>query len=327
MTSPVSSPLPTPAPTPSTPIANDAAAPSPAQQPEDRKIDWLRSLPFFALHLGCLAVLWVGWSWPAVAVAVLLYAVRVFALTAFYHRYFSHRAFKTSRWFQAVGAILGLAAIQRGPLWWAAHHRKHHRHSDDPQDLHSPYHGGFWWSHIGWFLTKEHFKKNPQEIKDFTKYPELRFLDHYEMIVPTVMGIGLYLLGEGLAAWKPEWGCTGLQMFVWGFLISTVAVYHVTYTINSLCHLLGRRRYQTRDESRNNLVLALLTFGEGWHNNHHRYPSSARQGFFWWEIDITYYTLVVLSWFGMVWDLRPVPQHVLNEHKQGEAQASPQAGT
>jgi len=323
MTSPVSSSLPTPAPTPSTPIANQESAPSPAEAP-DRKIDWLRSLPFFALHLGCLAVIWVGWSWPAVAVAVLLYAVRVFALTAFYHRYFSHRAFKTSRWFQCVGAILGLAAIQRGPLWWAAHHRKHHRHSDDPQDLHSPYHGGFWWSHIGWFLTKEHFKKNLHEIKDFTKYPELRFLDHYEMIVPTAMGIGLYLLGEGIAAWKPEWGCTGLQMFVWGFLISTVAVYHVTYTINSLCHLLGRRRYQTRDESRNNLVLALLTFGEGWHNNHHRYPSSARQGFFWWEIDITYYTLVVLSWFGLVWDLRPVPPHVLNEPKQREATPSPQ---
>jgi stearoyl-CoA desaturase (delta-9 desaturase) len=246
-------------------------------------------------------------------------------LTAFYHRYFSHRAFKTSRWFQCVGAILGLAAIQRGPLWWAAHHRKHHRHSDDPEDLHSPYHGGFWWSHIGWFLTKEHFKKNLHEIKDFTKYPELRFLDHYEMLVPTAMGIGLYLLGEGLALWKPEWGCTGLQMFVWGFLISTVAVYHVTYTINSLCHLLGRRRYQTRDQSRNNLVLALLTFGEGWHNNHHRYPSSARQGFFWWEIDITYYTLVVLSWFGLVWDLRPVPQHVLTEHQRREGQASPQA--
>jgi len=318
MTLPVSSSVATPAPT-TTPNVNDA----PAQPPVDdsRRIDWLRSMPFFALHLGCLAVIWVGWSWPAVAVAVLLYAVRVFALTAFYHRYFSHRAFKTSRWFQCVGAILGLAAIQRGPLWWAAHHRKHHRHSDDPEDLHSPYHGGFWWSHIGWFLTKEHFKKNLHEIKDFTKYPELRFLDHYEMLVPVTMGIGLYLLGEGLAMWKPEWGCTGLQMFVWGFLISTVAVYHVTYTINSLCHLLGRRRYQTRDQSRNNLVLALLTFGEGWHNNHHRYPSSARQGFFWWEIDITYYTLVVLSWFGLVWDLRPVPQHVLTEHQQREAQS------
>ncbi len=319
MTAPVSSSI--PAPVDSASSRPDAPEP---QQPtqQSREIAWFRAMPFFALHLGCLAVFWVGWSWPAVIVAAVLYAIRVFALTAFYHRYFSHRAFKTSRWFQCVGAILGMAAVQRGPLWWAAHHRRHHRHSDDPQDLHSPYHGGFWWSHMGWFLTKEHFKKNPHEIKDFTKYPELRFLDRYDLLVPLALAALLYALGEGLAAWVPHWGCNGAQMFVWGFLISTVAVYHVTYTINSLCHLIGRRRYQTRDQSRNNLVLALLTFGEGWHNNHHRYPSSARQGFFWWEIDVTYYTLVVLSWFGLVWDLRPVPQHVLTEPEMPPQQAN-----
>ncbi len=286
---------------------------------EHPPIDWLRCIPFILLHVGCLAVIWVGWSWPAVLVAALLYALRVFALTAFYHRYFSHRAFKTSRWFQFVGAVIGNSAVQKGPIWWSAHHRHHHRHSDTELDIHSPVTQGFWRSHMGWFMTRENYGTNHRSVRDWIKFPELRFVDRFDFLVPLLLGVGLYALGEALRYAMPGSGVTGWQMFVWGFLISTVAVYHVTYSINSLAHVFGRRRFNTKDASRNNFWLALATFGEGWHNNHHYYQASARQGFYWWEIDITFYTLVVLSWFGLVWELKPVPQRILD---QGRKRAS-----
>ncbi len=278
------------------------------------------------MHLGCFLVFWVGFSWVALAVAALYYAIRVFALTGFYHRYFSHRAFRTSRWFQFVGAVLGSAALQRGPLWWAAHHRRHHRLSDHEGDVHSPHQVGFWYSHMGWFLNKENFATDFKSVHDFAKYPELRFLDKYDLVVPLAFGGLLFGLGALLEAVAPNLGTTGWQMFVWGFFVSTVAVYHVTYTINSLAHLIGRRRFATKDDSRNNLVLALLTGGEGWHNNHHHYPASARQGFYWWEIDTTYYALVLLSWLGLVWDLKPVPAKVLAQAGRDETDLQAETG-
>jgi stearoyl-CoA desaturase (delta-9 desaturase) len=269
------------------------------------------------MHVACLSVLWVGWSWPAVATAFLMYVARAFGLTAFYHRYFSHRAFKTSRWFQFLGGALGSAAVQRGPIWWAAHHREHHRLADREGDLHSPHQHGFWWSHMGWFMTRESFVTNERRVRDWLKFPELRFLDRYDIVVPLLYGAGMYGWGEAWRWAAPTSGVTGWQMLVWGFLISTIFLYHVTYAINSVAHVCGSRRFATKDHSRNNLWLALLTLGEGWHNNHHYYPASARQGFFWWEIDVTYYILVVLSWFRLVWELKPVPARILVEGRQG----------
>ena len=277
----------------------------------ERRIDWLRALPFLAMHAGCLGVLWVGVSPVAVAMAGLLYAVRMFAITAFYHRYFSHRAFHTSRPVQALFAMVGAASVQRGPLWWAAHHRHHHHHADTLEDRHSPRVHGFLWSHAGWFLTAEAFATDHRRVKDLAHYPELRWLDRYDTAVPLLLAACLYALGALLERFAPALGTDGPQMLVWGFFVSTVALFHATVTINSLAHLYGRRRFPTRDDSRNNLWLALLTFGEGWHNNHHFYPGSARQGFRWYEIDLTWYGLRLMQSLGLVWDLRPVPAWVM----------------
>lgn len=274
------------------------------------QIDWLRGVPFFAMHLACLAVVWVGVSPFAVAVAVLLYAVRMFAITAFYHRYFSHKAFKTSRAVQFFFAVVAAASVQRGPLWWAAHHRHHHAHADTPRDLHSP-RRGFWRSHATWFLTRGAFATDPSRIGEWLKYPELRWLDRFDTAVPVGLALALYVTGSALEHRVPALHTSGAQLLVWGFFISTVVLFHATVTINSLAHRLGSRRYATHDDSRNNLWLALLTFGEGWHNNHHFFPGSARQGFRWWEIDLTWYGLRALQAIGLVHSLKAVPAWVL----------------
>jgi stearoyl-CoA desaturase (delta-9 desaturase) len=290
----------------SAPASRDAAAAD--------AIDWARIVPFAGMHLACLGVLWVGVSPVAVGVAVALYVLRMFAITGFYHRYFSHRTFKTSRGVQFVFAVLGAAAVQRGPIWWAAHHRHHHAHSDQPEDAHSPVQRGFLWSHMGWFLSRRHFAPDWGRVRDLMRFPELRWLDRYDILVPFALAVGLLVLGRVLDAHWPGLGTSGAQMLVWGFFVSTVACYHGTYSINSLCHVWGRRRYATGDGSRNNFLLALITLGEGWHNNHHRYPMSARQGFYWWEIDLTYYGLRLLALLGLVRDLKPVPREVRDTH-------------
>lgn len=272
-----------------------------------KHIDWLRTLPFIAMHVACLGVFWVGWSPVAVGTAVALYLLRMFAITGFYHRYFSHRSFKTSRLVQMMFALVGASSVQRGPIWWAAHHRHHHATTEREDDPHSPVHHGLWWSHTGWFLSSENFSVQNERVRDWQRYPELRFLDRFDIAVPVVLAVSLLLVGIALQTYAPQLGTNGSQMLVWGFFVSTVALYHGTFTINSLAHRWGKRRYATEDNSRNNLWLALLTLGEGWHNNHHHYPASAKQGFFWWEIDITYYLLRAMSTLGLVWDLKPVP--------------------
>lgn len=271
------------------------------------KVEWARILPFIGMHLACLAVIWVGWSPVAVGVAIGAYLVRMFAITGFYHRYFSHRSFKTSRVGQFIFGLLGASAVQRGPVWWAAHHRHHHAYSDKPEDVHSPVQRGFIRSHMGWFLTARGFRPDLRRVRDLLQFPELRWLDRFDILVPVALAVGMFGLGALLARVAPELGTSAGQMLVWGFFISTVACYHGTYTINSLSHVFGRQRYRTGDTSRNNWLLALVTLGEGWHNNHHHFPSSTRQGFYWWEIDITYYVLKVMSWLGIIWDLKPVP--------------------
>lgn len=276
--------------------------------------NWLRTLPFVVCHIMCFAVIWVGISPVAVGVAILMYGLRMFAITGFYHRYFSHRSFKTSRTCQFFFALIGCMAVQRGPLWWAAHHRVHHRFSDDEKDVHSPKHQGFFWSHVGWFTCDVHFPTQYERVKDFARYPELRLLNRFDTLVPILYGFGLYFLGAALAHWQPQWGTSGMQMLVWGFFISTVCLWHVTFCVNSMAHMFGKRRYNTADDSRNNWWIALLTLGEGWHNNHHHFPASARQGFFWWEIDITYYVLKAMAAVRLVWDLKPVPEVIRYRH-------------
>ena len=261
-------------------------------------LDNVNKGPFLAIHLAVLFVFFVPVTWPALALFAVTYAFRIFALTGAYHRYFSHRAYKTSRVFQFILGALGCSAMQRGPLWWAANHRNHHKHSDQEDDPHSPVRHGVWWSHIGWVLSAREEPVGNEDIRDFSRYPELRLLEQFHW-VPVVILAGLcYAIA----------GASGL---VWGFVISTVLVYHCTFCVNSVCHVFGTRRYATQDFSRNNWWVALLTFGEGWHNNHHHYMSSANQGFKWWEIDISYYTLKALSLVGLVWDLRRVPKRKL----------------
>jgi len=257
-------------------------------------------VPFFLIHVACLGVFLTGTSTVALVLCGVFTLVRMFGITAGYHRYFSHRAYKTSRAFQFVLACLGCSACQKGPLWWVGHHRYHHLHSDKPTDLHSPHASGFWRSHVGWILSQDHGETNWEAVRDLSRYPELRWLNRHHWVPGMGVALACLLIG----------GWAGL---VWGFFVSTVFVYHATFTVNSLSHLIGRRRYATEDKSRNNLVLALLTLGEGWHNNHHRYQSSANQGFFWWEIDLSYYVIALLRVVGLVWDVRKPPQAVLEE--------------
>ena len=272
-------------------------------------IEWLRVIPFGLVHLACIAVFWVGWSPIAVGSALAAYSVRMFAITGFYHRYFSHRTFSTSRVAQFVFALIGNSALQRGPLWWAAHHRHHHRYSDQPGDPHSPHQHGFIWSHILWITSRENFPTDLKVVRDLARFPELRFLNRFDFLVPIVLAFFMYFLGEKLSVY----GTSGWQMVIWGFFISTIALFHATCTINSLAHQFGSRRFNTNEGSRNNFWLALITFGEGWHNNHHYYPGASRQGFYWWEIDLTYWGLKVLSWLGIIWNLRPVPDRVYDQ--------------
>ena len=291
--------------------------PDPALLPE--KVNWQRTLPFIFLHLGCVALIWVGASWPSVVAAVFLYVLRMFAITGFYHRYFSHKTFKTSRTAQFLFALLGNSSMQRGPLWWAATHRHHHKHSDHEEDIHSPVVSGFLWSHIGWLTSMKNFPTAYKAIPDLTKFPELVFLNRYDQTVPFAYGFIMLGIGWLLESFLPATGVTIGQFFVWTFFVSTTVLLHGTLFINSLAHVWGRRRYETDDDSRNSWLLTLITLGEGWHNNHHRYPHSVRQGFRWWELDLTYYGLKALSVFGIIWDLRPVPKAVLEEGVNGSS--------
>jgi stearoyl-CoA desaturase (delta-9 desaturase) len=253
----------------------------------------------------------------AAAVSVALYVIRMFAITAGYHRYFSHRSYKTSRPFQFVLAWTGGMSAQKGALWWASHHRTHHALSDTAGDVHSPVVRGFWWSHIGWFLCRKYHETDLRLIKDLIRYPELRFLDRFHLLPPATLAVGIFALGKSLQVVAPAMKTSGSQMLVWGFFISTVLVYHGTFIVNSLAHVWGGWRFPTKDASRNNLLIALITFGEGWHNNHHYAPSSERQGFYWWEIDISHCILKLLSRCRLVWNLQAPPPRAYDSHPYG----------
>lgn len=279
----------------------------PAKEPH--RIAFLKAAPFFAVHVVAVAgVFWLGWSWKGALLAVALYYARMFLVTGVYHRYFSHRSYKTSRAFQFVLAVLTMTSVQKGVLWWASHHRTHHRNSDQPTDVHSVLQDGFWWSHVGWIVSRQYEETDLSRIKDLARFPELRFLDRFH---------GLVTLGYAACLWFAG----GTWALYWGFFVSTTLLWHGTFTINSLTHVFGSQRYVTTDNSRNHLLLALITMGEGWHNNHHYYQRSVNQGFFWWEIDPTFYLLRVLSWLGLVWDLHTVPPHVRSANLIGSVTA------
>ncbi|ENX34620.1 hypothetical protein F889_01908 [Acinetobacter colistiniresistens] len=285
---------------------------------KDTQVQWLRIIPFILLHIACLAVFWVGVSWFAIIFMIIFYLVRMFAITAFFHRYLSHKTFQTSRPVQFIFLLIGTMSAQRGPLWWAAHHRYHHHFTDTEQDPHSSLHG-FWYSHVGWFLNEQNFSTRKEVIKDWLKFPEIIWLDRFNLPIVLMTAFAIYVFGEWLAVAHPNLGTSGLQLLVWGFVISTVLLIHATLCINSLAHLYGSRDFDTTDNSRNNLLLSIITLGEGWHNNHHYYAGSTRQGFFWWQIDITYYVLKAMSWLGLIWGIKPVPQRIYaayNSQKQ-----------
>jgi stearoyl-CoA desaturase (delta-9 desaturase) len=261
-------------------------------------ISFAQAIPFALVHLSCLAAIWTGVTWRAVVICVALYWLRIFAIGAGYHRYFSHRAFSTSRAFQFFLAFLAQTTAQNSVLWWAAHHRGHHRFSDTEADAHSPGQRGFLYAHLGWIFDRKNRQVDLVRVSDLTAYPELMWLHRFELVPAVAAGVACF----ALAGWPGV---------VVGFLWSTVLVYHSTFCINSLAHVLGKRRYVTGDDSRNNWLLAVFTMGEGWHNNHHAYQASARQGFRWWEVDATYYILRGLAVIGVVWDLKQPPAEVV----------------
>lgn len=291
---------------------------------DSRKIQWIRIIPFLLLHVACLAVFFVSFSWFAVGFMLVFYLIRMFAITAFFHRYFSHKTFQTSRVLQFIFALIGTMSAQRGPLWWVAHHRYHHRHTDTQHDPHSSGYG-FWYSHVGWFLNDYNFATRKEVIGDWLKYPELIWLDRFSLLVVLATAAGIYALGEALALYMPQLGTSGVQLLVWGFVVSTLLLTHATLCINSLAHLYGRRDFETADRSRNNWFLSLITLGEGWHNNHHYYAGSTRQGFYWWQLDITYYILKLMSYLGLVWGIKPIPVKVYQASKIAQARRLKQA--
>jgi len=282
------------------------AAPAANEEFHD-DIIYPQAIPFLLVHVAALAAFFTGVTKGALILCVVLYVVRMFGVTAGYHRYFSHRTFKTSRVGQFLFAFLAQSTAQRGILWWAAIHRHHHRHSDTEQDVHSPRQRGFFFSHVGWVFHRDNATTDFDAIPDLTKYPELVWLEKHPYFPATILGIACFALG-------------GWTALVVGFVWSTVLLYHGTFFINSLAHVHGKQRYVTGDDSRNNWWLAVITLGEGWHNNHHAYQRSTRQGFRWYEFDPTFYALTVLSWMRIVSDLGAPPADVVtNERRLGRA--------
>ena len=253
---------------------------------------------FGLVHVAALGVLLVGFSWEGVALCLGSYYLRMFAITAGFHRYFAHRTYRMNRFWQFLLAFLGQTAAQKGVLWWAAHHRHHHRFSDQPEDIHSPVQRGFWWSHMGWILADDYEETDLDAIRDFAKVPELVWLDRNQFLAPMLYGLGLFF----------AFSWTGL---FWGFFLSTVLLWHGTFAINSVMHVFGRRVFETRDTSRNSFVMALVTMGEGWHNNHHHFQASAAQGFLWWQIDPSLWLIRLGRLLGIARDVREVPERVV----------------
>jgi stearoyl-CoA desaturase (delta-9 desaturase) len=290
---------------------------------EEIKLEKIQQKLFFLervrwlIHFITLAgIILIGISWLDFIILLISYYLGMLIVSISSHRYFSHKSFKTSRIFQFLLGWLTCTTVQRGPIWWASVHRHHHKYSDTSKDFHSPM-TGFWHSHMGWLTDPKIINIDYRNVKDLTRYPELLWLDKWFDIPIIMMILFLGLFGFYLEVNYPNLGVSPAEMIVYSFLGRTVLLWHATFSINSLMHLVGKQRFATGDTSKNSLLLSLVTVGDGWHNNHHRYPSSARNGFYWWEIDVSYYLIKLLALLGLIWDIKPVPQAVLEEGLKG----------
>ena len=264
---------------------------------------------FWAIQAGALLVFAVPFRWAYIALWAASHFIRAIGLTLAFHRYFAHRSFQMNRIARFVWAFIGTAAMQKGPLWWAGHHINHHRYADRDGDPHSPAISGFYYAHIGWFLHDSKYDRlesgNPV-VRDFSKEPEIAWLERFYWAPPLSLAVALFLVG-------------GVPLVLWGFALPTMTLAHATFAINTVNHLWGARRFDTRDDSRNNPVTAFFAAGEGWHNNHHRYQRAARNGFYWWEFDVTWYVIRTMAAVGLAWNVQPVPARIYAEARASKA--------
>ena len=281
------------------------------------KLSLIVSLPFLSVHIGAIYALTISPSSFALFMVFLMYFIRMFGITAGFHRLFSHRSFKTNRAFQFFLAYAATCSAQMGPIWWAAHHRHHHKYTEQIEDPHTPTLKGFFWAHVGWIMSPVNSPTKEEYVGDLMKYPELKWLDKYHYFAPFSLVILLYGLGEFMAVNYAQYNTNGMELVLWGFFVSTVLLYHATFMVNSVCHVFGHRTYDTKDGSVNNFLVAILTLGEGWHNNHHAFPNSEKQGHKWYQIDISHYILWSLSKIGVVWKIRDVPDDSIKERLYG----------
>jgi stearoyl-CoA desaturase (delta-9 desaturase) len=274
----------------------------------------LAILIFWAVQASAVLVFFVPFTWGLLALWAVSHFSRAVGLTLAFHRYFAHRAFQMNRATRFFWAFVGTAAMQKGPLWWAGHHVNHHRFADREGDPHSPMVSGVYYAHIGWFLNdarNDRLEPTNPVVRDFSTAPEIAFLDRYFFVPPLLLATTMFLMG-------------GFTWLVWGFCVPTMTLAHATFAINTVNHMFGSRRFDTIDESRNNPLTALFAAGEGWHNNHHRYQRAARNGFYWWEIDLTWYAIRAMALLGLAWDLQPVPDRVYAEARATKARRASQ---
>lgn len=279
-----------------------------------KNIHWRSVIELLFIHIGALSVFYVGVSKVAFISFLIVDILGGFFVTVILHRYFTHRCFETSRIPQFIFGLLSLTVLQRGPLWWVSHHRRHHHFTDTDDDPHTPK-KGFFYSHLGWLMTLNEASTDKDHVKDWIRFPELIWLDRLEWLAPVFMILSAFYFGVIINHFFPHLGTSGLQMIVWLVCIPTMLVLHGSCLVNSCLHTFGYRRFNTPDNSRNALLFTLISFGEGFHNNHHRYHDSCCQGIEWWEIDITYYMIKLLAKIGIIWNLRMFPDSVLQEGK------------
>jgi stearoyl-CoA desaturase (delta-9 desaturase) len=256
---------------------------------KDERLNWTTTIVMILFHLGAVAALFV-FSWKAFAVAVFLYWMTVgLGISLGYHRLHTHRSYKTPKLLEYFFAVCGASTLEGGPIFWVATHRIHHQKSDHEGDPHSP-RDGAWWSHVGWILLGEAKHNNTRLLSkyapDLAKDPFYVWLNNYHWVPVLVLAVILYATG-------------GIPFVLWGICMRIVVGLHATWLVNSATHMWGSRRFDTHDDSKNNWWVALLTFGEGWHNNHHAHPTSARHGLAWYEVDISWISLKVMKFLGI----------------------------
>ncbi len=264
-------------------------SPDPVVMPNRQRLNWLTTVVLILLHMGAVAALFM-FSWRVLAVTAFLYWMTIgLGISMGYHRLHTHRSYRVPLLLEYFFAVCGSLTLEGGPIFWVATHRLHHQKSDLPGDPHSP-RDGAWWSHVGWILLGETNHNNTRVLSkyapDLAKHKFYVWLNNYHWVPLTVLGVLLFAIG-------------GLPLFLWAGCLRVVVGLHSTWLVNSATHMWGRRRFETRDDSRNSWWVALLTFGEGWHNNHHAHPTSARHGLAWYEIDHSWILISIFRFFGI----------------------------